>query len=71
MKEATVIPIAKPTDPANYRPISLTSCLGTTMERIINDRLVWFLESNNLLTNLQCGFRQGRRTIDHLVRLES
>ncbi|OOY96501.1 hypothetical protein BOW19_11560, partial [Solemya velum gill symbiont] len=41
------------------------------MERIINDRLVWFLESNDLLTNLQCGFRQGQSTIDHLVRLES
>ncbi|OOY58141.1 hypothetical protein BOW02_12460, partial [Solemya velum gill symbiont] len=38
---------------------------------MINDRLVWFLESNNLLTNLHCGFRQGRSTIDHLVRLES
>ncbi|OOZ37989.1 hypothetical protein BOW52_09705 [Solemya elarraichensis gill symbiont] len=38
---------------------------------MINDRLVWFLESNNLLTNIQCGFRQGRSTIDHLVRLEN
>ncbi|OOZ43399.1 hypothetical protein BOW38_12435 [Solemya velum gill symbiont] len=37
---------------------------------MINDRLVWFLESNNLLTNLQCGFRQGCSTIDHLVQLE-
>ncbi|OOY96167.1 hypothetical protein BOW19_11630 [Solemya velum gill symbiont] len=38
---------------------------------MINDRLAGFLESNNLLTNLQCGFCQGRSTIDHLVRLES
>ncbi|OOZ61509.1 hypothetical protein BOW45_13050 [Solemya velum gill symbiont] len=37
---------------------------------MINDCLVWFLGSNNLLTNLQCGFRQGRSTIDHLVQLE-
>ncbi|WP_195910758.1 reverse transcriptase domain-containing protein [Solemya velum gill symbiont] len=74
-KEATVIPIAKPgkdsTDPENYRPISLTGCLCKTMERMINDRLVWFSEPNNFSTNLQFGFRQGRSTIDHLVRLES
>ncbi|WP_078459186.1 RNA-directed DNA polymerase [Solemya velum gill symbiont] len=58
-------------DPANHRPISLTICICKTMEQMMNDRLVWFLESNNLLTNLQCGFRQGRSTIDHLVQLES
>ena len=43
-KEATVIPILKPdkdhTDPTNYRPISLTSCIYKTMERMINDRLI-------------------------------
>ena len=38
---------------------------------MINDRLVWFLESNNLLSNIQCGFRQGRSTLDHLVRFET
>ena len=46
-KEATVIPIPKPgkdaKNPSNYRPISLTSCLCKTMERMINKRLVWFL----------------------------
>jgi potassium voltage-gated channel Eag-related subfamily H protein 8 len=50
-KEATIIPILKPgenhSDPSNYRPIALTSCICKTMERIINNRLVWFLESQN------------------------
>lgn len=41
------------------------------MERMINDRLVWYLEANQLLTDIQCGFRKQRSTIDHLVRLES
>ena len=37
---------------------------------MVNNRLTWFLETNNLLI-IQCGFRKNRTTIDHLVRLES
>ena len=74
-REALIIPVPKPgkdhTDPNNYRPIALTSCVCKTMERLINDRLVWVLEDQNLLTNIQCGFRQGRSTLDHLVRFET
>jgi hypothetical protein len=73
--EATVIPIPKPeknaTIPTNYRPIALTSCICKTMERMINDRLVWYIESNKLLTIYQSGFRKHRSTIDHLIKLES
>ena len=42
-----------------------------TMERMINRRLVWYLESHKLLTNVQCGFRSKRSTVDHLVRFET
>ena len=42
-----------------------------TMERITNARVVWFLESNGPLFNVQCEFRQGRNTLDHLVRFET
>ena len=41
------------------------------MERMINDRLVWFLESNQLITKYQAGFRKNNCTNDHLIRLES
>ena len=74
-KEAIVIPIPKPgkdfTNPANYRPIALTSCICKTMERMVNDRLVWFLEKNQLIATVQSGFRKQRGTLDHLVRFET
>ena len=74
-KEAIVIPIPKPgkdsTNPTNYRPIALTSCICKTMERIVNDRLVWFLEKNKLIAAVQSGFRNQRGTLDHLVRFET
>lgn len=74
-KTATIIAIPKPgkdhTNPLNYRPISLTSCLCKLLEKMINIRLVWFLETNNIITNIQSGFRKNRSTTDHLVQLEN
>ena len=74
-KEAIVIPIPKPgkdsTNPANYRPVALTSCICKTMERMVNDRLVWYLEKNQLIATIQSGFRKQRGTLDHLVRFET
>ena len=74
-REATVIAIPKPgketSDANSYRPIALTSCLCKTMERMVNNRLVYFLESNNLITELQSGFRKQRSTDDQLIRLET
>ena len=72
---ATVIPIPKPgkdhAEPTNYRPTALTSCLCKTLERMINKRLVWYLESNDLISSIQSGFRSERSTNDHLIRLET
>ena len=41
------------------------------MERMINKRLVWYLERYKLITPMQSGFRKGRNTTDQLVCLES
>ena len=72
---ATIIPIPKPgkdhSNPSNYRPIALTSCLCKLMEKLVNKRLMWFLEKNNLLSKHQCGYRKGRSTTDQLIRLET
>ncbi|GFO50022.1 RNA-directed DNA polymerase from mobile element jockey [Plakobranchus ocellatus] len=70
-REASLVPIPKPgkdaSYPSNYRPIAPKGCLCKTLERMVNDRLVHVLESRNLLSNVQCGFRKDHSTLDHLV----
>ena len=72
-KHAIIVPILKPgkntKDPKSYRPISLTSHLGKILETVINNRLMNYLETNDIIKNTQSGFRQKRQTMDHVVRL--
>uniref|UniRef100_A0A3B5R9A6 Reverse transcriptase domain-containing protein n=1 Tax=Xiphophorus maculatus TaxID=8083 RepID=A0A3B5R9A6_XIPMA len=74
-KQSVIIPILKPgknaTDPSNYRPIALTSQLGKIMEKIVTDRLYYFIESKNKFCPFQSGFRKGRNTMDAVLCLES
>ena len=74
-REVVIIPITKPnkdhSDPGNFRPRALTSCLCKTMERMINARFMWSLESQGLLSEKQCGFRKDNSTLDHLVHFET
>jgi hypothetical protein len=52
--QAIVLPFKKPnkTDsmPSSYRPISLTCNMCKVLEKMVNRRLLWRLESNNLLS---------------------
>ena len=50
------------TDPTNYRPISLLETLCKTLEIIVTNRFVYFLEHHNLLSEFQFGFRKQRST---------
>ena len=74
-EHSIIFPIPKPGKnhylSDNYRPIALTSCLCKLLEKILNERLHEFLDINKVLTNIQCGGRRGRSTLDHLVRLEA
>ena len=68
---SVIIPIHKqgkdPTDPSSYRPISLTCCICKLLEKIINYRLMWYLENNKFLNNIQSGYRKHRSTTDQLA----
>ncbi|KZS04645.1 Uncharacterized protein APZ42_032370 [Daphnia magna] len=74
-KQSIVIPLLKPgkprENPTSYRPVSLTSCLSKTMERIIANRLHWFLETKGKINKIQAGFRRGCSTMDHIIQLET
>ena len=74
-KNAIVIPILKPnkdpSDPLNYRPISLTCCICKLLEKMVNTRLMWYLEKNLKISPIQAGFRKNRSTTDHLMQLEN
>jgi ribonuclease HI len=74
-RTGTIIPILKkgksPADMASYRPITLTSCVAKVVEMMVRNRLTHILESRNLLTDFQAGFRCGRSTEDQISRLIS
>lgn len=50
----------------NFRPISILPSLSKILEKIINNRLVNYLEDKHLLSDNQFGFRRGKST-DHAV----
>ena len=74
-KTTTVLPFLKPgkpiSDPSSYRPITLSSCMGKLLEKIVNTRLMAHLESRGLIAREQFGFRRNRGTVDALVRLQN
>ena len=70
LKEAFVVPIHKGGSravPANFRPVSLTSHIIKTMERIIRKSMVNHLEVFKKLNESQHGFRSHRSCLSQLL----
>ncbi|TVY73912.1 putative RNA-directed DNA polymerase from transposon BS [Fusarium oxysporum f. sp. cubense] len=73
-KEAEVVMIAKPgrrdlTEPRAWRPISLLSCLGKGLERLIARRLAWAAVHYSVLHSQQAGALPKRSATDLVTAL--
>ena len=72
-KQAHVRPIFKnkgsPSDPTNYRPISLLPCLSKVFEKVVHTHIYQHLTDNSLLTPKQSGYRPGHSTQLQLIYL--
>ena len=71
-RTANVTPIHKKgnrTDPSNYRPVSLTSQVCKVLEAIVRKHILGHLEANNILSDKQHGFREGRSCLTNLLEL--
>ena len=70
LKTANIVPIHKGGsrgEPANYRPVALTSHLIKVFERVIRKHIVAYMEENNLFNPGQHGFRNGRSCLSQLI----
>lgn len=71
-KKSIIIPIHKSGDKqtvSNYRPISILPALSKIFEKVLNVRLMSFLNKYDLLANEQYGFRAARSTEDAVINL--
>ena len=70
---AIIVPLLKRGKPASqidsFRPVSLTSCIVKTMERMVANRLTNLAESNGWWSPDQAGFRSMRSCDDQVLRL--
>ncbi|MGB1915940.1 MAG: RNA-directed DNA polymerase, partial [Paracoccaceae bacterium] len=71
-KHALVAPVFKPgkndkSKAENYRPISLSSVSCKVMEHIIHSSIISHLDSTNVLTDTQHGFRKNRSCESQLI----
>ena len=71
-KFAHIQPVPKKGDrsnPSNYPPKALISCLSKAFESVLDKKIMRRLSAHNLLSDCQFGFRKGRCTFDLLAFL--
>ncbi len=67
-----MIPLYKKKDRSsivNYRPVSLLSCVGKAIERMVFTSLFEYFKTNFLISVWQSGFIPGHSTVTHLVEM--
>ena len=71
-KKANVQPVHKKNSgqlKSNYRPISLLPICSKIFEKVLFDQIQTFLNSNNLISKHQSGFRPRDSTINQLLSI--
>ena len=69
-KEGQITAIYKKGDKkqaGNYRPVSLTSIICKTMESLVRDSIMEYMATNDLFSDKQYGFINGRSTVLQLL----
>ena len=73
-KNEVIIPIYKNGDRGhvnNFRGITLLSTLGKLLTKVLNNRLTFWSDTYDIISNSQAGFRKGRGTIDNIFIIQS
>ena len=71
-KHSIVYPIHKsgvPSDPSNFRPISILPVISKVVERAVQRQLYYYLSANHLLSPTQHGFRPQHSTETALTHI--
>lgn len=71
-KRSLITPVHKGGDMSdvnNYRPISVLTSFSKIIEKLLNNRLISYLNKHDILSNSQYGFRRGRSTQDAVKAL--
>ena len=72
--EGYIMPLHKGNDiydPGNYRGLTITSAIGKLFNRVLNERLVKFLEKHKIISDCQIGFTKQARTSDHMFIIKT
>ena len=74
-KHAIIVPLYKEKGnrsfSSSYRPISLCSCLGKVMKKLVHSQFFAYLKTNDLLLTEQHGFMPGRSTLSNLLSCDA
>ena len=55
------------TECSNYRPVSVIPVVAKVLEKLVSGQFMEYLESNQLLSESQAGFRKRSSTVTYLL----